>query len=200
MDAAFEAYLGVYHVGLIKDNLLPLPNYDEEAAKAYAEVAKRPAITPVKGKFNPWPAVAAAWQSTLTLYLSAITILSGDADVMRIKMVSPCRLPQPFDLTLYVNAKTSLRVKIGQRVETVKDEISVRMANEVTKLLLTSVFPNRVKEDDAEFPLLFAPGEDSGDPQSQRRSKRKPRRHLLDWSYCESGSSKQGSTSLAPLS
>lgn len=49
MDAAFKAYVGVYGVGLINDNLLPLPTYDEEAAKAYAEVAKRPAVTPVKG-------------------------------------------------------------------------------------------------------------------------------------------------------
>ena len=166
MDAAFEAYVGLYRVGLINNNLLPLPSYDEEAAKTYAEVAKRPAVTLVNGKFNPWPAVAAAWQSTLTLYTSVITIRSGDTEVMRMKMISPCRLPQFFDLTLYVNAKTSLRVKIGEGVETVKDEISVTTANDVTTVLLTSVFPNRMKEDDDRFPLLFVPDEDLSDPHS----------------------------------
>jgi len=166
MDAAFEAYVGLYRVGLINDNLLPLPSYDEEAAKAYAEVAKRPAVTLVNGKFNPWPAVAAAWQSTLILYHFVVTILSGDKEIMRMKMLSPCRLPQLFDLTLYVNAKTSLRVQIGEGVETVKDEISVTTANEITKALLTSVFPTRVKEDDGGFLLLFAPDEDLRDPQS----------------------------------
>ncbi len=60
MDAVFEAYIRLYRVGLINDNLLPLPNYDEDAAKAYAEVTKRPAVTAVNVKFNPWPAVAAA--------------------------------------------------------------------------------------------------------------------------------------------
>ena len=52
MDAAFEAYVGLYRVGLINDNLLPLPTYDEYAAKAYAEVAKRPAVTAVNAQFN----------------------------------------------------------------------------------------------------------------------------------------------------
>ena len=45
MDAAFEAYVELYRVGLINNNLLPLLSYDEEAARAYAEVAKRPAVT-----------------------------------------------------------------------------------------------------------------------------------------------------------
>lgn len=42
MDAAFEAYVGLLRVGLINNDLLPLPSYDEEAAGAYAEVAKIP--------------------------------------------------------------------------------------------------------------------------------------------------------------
>ena len=166
MDAAFEAYVGLYRVGLINNNLLPLPSYDEEVARAYAEVAKRPAVTLGNGKFNPWPAVAAAWQSTSTLYQSVITILSGDTGVMRMKMISPCRLPQLFDLTLYLKAKTSLLVKTGKGVEIVKNEMSVIMANKITKVLLTSVFPNRMKENDGGFPLLFVPDEDLGDPQS----------------------------------
>ena len=40
------------------------------------------------------------------------------------------------------------------------------MAKNITKVLLTSVFPNRMKEDDGRFPLLFVPDEDLGDPQS----------------------------------
>ena len=156
----------VYRVGLINDNRLPLPSYDGDAAQTYAEVAKRPAVTTVNAKFNPWPAVAAAWQSTLTMYLFIIRILSGVTEVMRMKMISPCRLPQLFGLTLYVDVRTLLRVEIDEGVERVKDEISVATANEITKVLLTSVFPIRMKEADGAFPLLFAPGQDVGDPQS----------------------------------
>ena len=166
MDAAFEAYVGLYRVGLINDNLLPLSTYDEDAAKAYAEVAKRPAITAINAKFNPWPAVAATWQSTMTVYLSTIRISSGVTEIIRMNMISPCRLPQLIDLTLYVNARTLLRVEIGEGVRRVKDEVSVATANEITKVLLTSVFPTRMKEADGGFPLLFTPTEEVGDPQS----------------------------------
>ena len=80
------------------------------------------------------------------------------------KMISLYRLPQLFDLTLYVNARTLLRVEIGEGVGRVKDEISVVTANKIIKVLLTSVFPTRIKEADSGFPLLFTPGEDVGDP------------------------------------
>ena len=60
MDATFEAYVGLYHAGLVNGNLLPSPNYDKDAAKAYTEVTKRPAVINIDAKYNPWPAVAAA--------------------------------------------------------------------------------------------------------------------------------------------
>ncbi len=48
MDAAFKASLGLYRVGLVNDQLLSLPNYDEDAAKTNARVVKRPAVTAVE--------------------------------------------------------------------------------------------------------------------------------------------------------
>ena len=166
MDAAFEAYVGLFRAGLVNKNLLPLPSYDEEAAKAYAEVSKRPAITFVNGKFDPWPAVAAAWQSRSTLFSSVITFLDGDIEIVQMKLISPCRLPQLFDLMLYLDARTSLRLRFGEGVETIKDEMSITIATEITKVLLLSVFSNRMKEDDHGFPLLFIPNTSMEDPQS----------------------------------
>ena len=166
MDAAFEAYVGLYRAGLLNDNMLPFPTFDEDAAKAYDEVAKRPAVVFGKGKFNPWPTLAAAWQSASSLYRSVITILSGNTGVMRMNMISPRQLPKLLDLTLYFDANTSLRVKISKGAETIKDEMSVIMGNKITEVLFTSVFPHRMKEDDREFPLLFVPDAALGDPQS----------------------------------
>ena len=71
MDAAFEAYVGLYRVGLINDNLLPLPSYDKEAAKAYTEVAKRPAVALVNRNYNPWVAVR------ISRYVGVLTALSS---------------------------------------------------------------------------------------------------------------------------
>ena len=57
-------------------------------------------------------------------------------------------------------------MKISRGVEPIQDEMSVIMAKNITKVLLTSVFPNRMREDDRRFPLLFVLDEDLGDPQS----------------------------------
>lgn len=45
--------MALYHAGLVNDNLLPLPNYDRDAAKAYAEVARRPAVTKINTTAAP---------------------------------------------------------------------------------------------------------------------------------------------------
>ena len=79
------------------------------------------------------------------------------------KMYSLYRLPQLFDLILYIDARTILRVEISKGVGRVKDEISIITANEIMKALLTSVFPTRIKEADSRFPLLFILGKDIGD-------------------------------------
>lgn len=163
MDAAFELYVGLYHAGLVNGNLLPLPNYDEDAAKAYAEVAKRPAVTNVNAKYDPWPVVAAAWQSTLTLYPLTIRISSGATEVMRMRMIAPCQLPQLSDLTLYVDRKTVLRMEIDAGIGRTRKEINVTTANEITDILLTSVFPSKMERDNGGFPLLFTPAEDVDD-------------------------------------
>lgn len=60
IDAAFEAYVGLYHAGLVNNNLLPSPTYDGDVAKAYSKVAKRDSIVEVNAKYDPWPIVAAA--------------------------------------------------------------------------------------------------------------------------------------------
>lgn len=44
--------------------------------------------------------------------------------------------------------------------------MSVIITKNITKVLLTSVFPNRIKENDDRFPLLSVLDEDLGDPQS----------------------------------
>ena len=44
--------------------------------------------------------------------------------------------------------------------------MSIIITNNITKVLLTSVFPNRIKENNDRFPLLFVPDKDLDDPQS----------------------------------
>ena len=162
LDAAFEAYVGLYRVGLVNDNLLPLPHYDEEAARAYAEVRKRPAVTLANEKYKPWPALAAAWRSISTVYQSVITILREDVVVIRMKMIAPFLLPQISTFTLYVNAQLSLSVSISEGVETAMEADKIAAVNEATRILLQSVFPTKMSSEHQHFLLLFSPDEHWG--------------------------------------
>lgn len=76
MDAAFVAYAGLRAAGLVNDNLLPMPQIDEEAEKAYAEVTKRPSMVQVEPQLDPWRQVARLWfQSQEHLWVSYISTL-----------------------------------------------------------------------------------------------------------------------------
>ncbi|KAL9607325.1 MAG: hypothetical protein Q9167_007751 [Letrouitia subvulpina] len=127
-----RSYVGLYHAGLVNGNLLPLPNYDKEAAKAYAEVAKRPAVTKINAKYDPWPAVAAAWQSTLTLYPSIIRLLSGATEILRMKMIAPCQLPQLSNLTLYVEKLEFAKANGADFAINYNEEYLVKRVEEIT--------------------------------------------------------------------
>ena len=170
-DAAFEAYVGLHHVGLINDNLLPLPSYDEEAARAYAKVPKRAAVILANEQYNPWPVLAATWQCASTVYQSIIAIRHGETLVTEMRMISPIRLPHIISFTLHVDAVTSFAVNIGDGVQAAKPISYLATINRVTSVLLQSVFPRRVEEEDQGFLLLFVPNIDLEDLESWLKAK-----------------------------
>lgn len=82
---------------------------------------------------------------------------------MQMKMIAPCQLPQLSHLNLHVDNRTLLRVEIDAGIGRARKEINVTMANKLTKVLLTSVSPNKLERNDGGFPLLFTPSEDVDD-------------------------------------
>lgn len=53
------------------------------------------------------------WQPAPTLHVSVTTILYSGTEVMRMKMIFHCRLPQSVALTSNLDAKSWLQVQIG---------------------------------------------------------------------------------------
>lgn len=101
--------------------MLPSSGYDDEIAKCFAEVAKRPAKVHINGEFDPWPAIASAWSSSSKVFSSVIKIRSS-GETMQMRMISPCRLPPISRFTLYKDAKNTLQVDIGEDFETVYNQ------------------------------------------------------------------------------
>lgn len=58
MDAAFQAIMALYRVGLLNNHFLPAPPVATEADPIYKAIAKRPAIMMTEERVNGWREVS----------------------------------------------------------------------------------------------------------------------------------------------
>ena len=154
-DAAFEAYIALYHAGLVNEHLLPLIATDEAALKAYSDTEKRPNVVKVRETLSPWPEVAAAWHAGSTRFQSTIRFSIGQS-VVPMRMISPSALPNLKRLTLYPEIGSVIHVDFYPvtRIEYTGD---IKVSDTITMLLLFSIYRSRMSNDRRGFPVLFEP-------------------------------------------
>jgi len=158
MDAAFVAYAGLRAAGLVNDNLLPMPQIDEEAERAYAGVLKRPSMVQVESQLDPWCQVARLWsQPQDCLWVSYIHVESNTATSFTMKLFLPCELPAVPSLKLYIDAETTVTITVDNAQRTSYDDASLLRANEATHVLLSSIFGTRMDKYKLDSPALFMP-------------------------------------------
>jgi len=108
-DAAFEAYLALYHAGLVNDNLLPL-SFTETSK--YME--KKDSIIDVQEQFNPWPGAARAWENKEKIQQRVLT-LKDEAGLTKcqMEMLMPVKLPNMKPIRIYWDAFHEWQIEIG---------------------------------------------------------------------------------------
>ncbi|KAG9230047.1 dicer-like protein-like protein 2 [Amylocarpus encephaloides] len=102
-DVAYEAYLALYHAGLVNDNMLPLLRHSvDEDELSTTKVETRASMMLVNKQMNPWAIVAQAWDRGDPIHPQTITLSSSSADDLRMVACLPMRLPviKPFHLFL----------------------------------------------------------------------------------------------------
>lgn len=85
---------------------------------------------------------------------------------MRMKMIFSYRLPQLFDLILYMNIEILLRVKIDEKIRRIKNKINIATINEIMKIFLISIFFIKMKKIDNAFSLFFVSNENVNNSQN----------------------------------
>lgn len=156
-DAAFEAYINLYHAGLINDHLLPL-KFDLEADEAKLPVGKQPSLVEVSAQLNAWSdIVAPKWQGQPILFASSVLVRCGEMTLSEMIMILPLALPHPIDFRTYWDATKSFEVEIspGQPLGPLLDRRAL-YAN-CTALILNSIYHHRMESDSTDFPCLFVP-------------------------------------------
>jgi len=165
-DAAFEAYVNLYRVGLVSDNLLPLRVYDPAVADAQATVQKIASLIEVQEQLNIWTEVASEWQSSAKMYASTVSVALNEEVQVHMWMLLPRKLSRAMRLALYWSASTLLGAIVEPGIEVLysRDDAAA-----LTTLLLRSVFKGRIEEDRNDYIAVFGPNDD-GDLQSWTRN------------------------------
>ena len=155
MDAAFEAYLGLYHAGLINDHLLPHTSREDE--EIYQKLEKRPNVVFVDQVLDPWHEVAEAWKLGASLRSFDVTITNGENATNQMRMILPCSLTNVESFALYYDSETHLEVRFSSSQSAGEGDESIELLQEFTKTLLFSTFRTRMNWEKNEFPVLFGP-------------------------------------------
>jgi hypothetical protein len=146
-DAAFEAYVALYHAGLVNDHLLPL-NFAESSK--YME--KQDSIVEVHEQFNPWPRVARAWQSKERLQRRILTLKDqyGLAKC-RVEMSIPADLPDVGPILIYWDDSTEWIIEMGSSTNVQHSELTA----DHTTTLLSLAYGHRWEVEDMRHVVLF---------------------------------------------
>ena len=146
-DAAFEAYVALYHAGLVSDQLLPL-NFPEPSK--YME--KQDSIIEVQEQFNPWPGVARAWENKEKIERRVLT-LKDEAGLTKcdIEMLMPVRLPNMKSIPIYWDASREWKIEIGLPT-TIQDS---ELTQDDTSALLSNSYGHRWQTEQLKHVVLF---------------------------------------------
>lgn len=133
-DAALQAYIKLYHAGLVNDNLLPF------RPSEIPGVEGREAIATVDHSFEPWTQVARDWKAGRQRWAYTFTFVDEEcSELGQYDVVLPAELSQPRDITIYRDSGVvwTLQISAGRQLasdEEIKDH---------TSALLASVFGHR---------------------------------------------------------
>lgn len=152
---AFNAYLKLYHAGLLNDHILPLtsvvePQLEEEVKDMLKDIEKRDGTASVTSQLNPWlpSSDEENWWSTEIRVegLPSLTLLTP----IKIPAFSADELP-----VLYHPRKGKLGVKFGPGKVASLSRGELMTAQESTRRLLWSFYGARMKWPRLDFAYLF---------------------------------------------
>lgn len=158
-DAAFEAYVALYHAGLVSDNLLPIRGYDEAAAEAQSAVEKIVSLVDIDQQLDIWTLIARNWQSGSVLQSYNVCIKHHGSILTEMLMLFPWLLPDGLKFDIYLDACTTLHVEIRRGSPVPQIQPQAKAVAKITALLLRSVFRNRMENLQTDFIAHFIPAQ-----------------------------------------
>jgi len=157
---AFQAYLSLYHNGLLSDHLLPLTDemqtpLDDEVKALLKDIDKRAAMAGVSCQIDPWSPVGESnvWQSS-ELAIDGFPVL------VMFTLSRPMTLLKQDGPTLYRPDGDPLKVEWRIREDLIPSEHDIEQAQRYTRRLFWSLHGSYMKWENMDFTHLFLPTTD----------------------------------------
>ncbi len=154
-DAAFEAYVALFHAGLVSDHLLPIRGTDEAAIEAHSAVEKIASLVEVPEQLNAWAEIGQEWQKAGNLYTSAVVIDHNGEALSEMEMLLPRALPSIPNFELHWDHGVSFTAIISMSSPTPLHQDYIASAAQATGLLLSSIYQRRMNAGQFDFAALF---------------------------------------------
>lgn len=159
-DAAFEAYIALYHAGLVSDNLLPLRGRDDDdLAEAQSRVEKIVSLVDIDEQFRIWPLIAREWCGEPAMHTSTVRINKDGKPLIQMLMILPRPLSKDLEVDLYWDAFTAMKATVDPSPIIPQNSVCPQTLADCTKLLLRSVFGTRMDGEHSDFVAQFVPAE-----------------------------------------
>jgi dsRNA-specific ribonuclease len=157
-DAAYQAYVALYHKGLVNDNLLPLLGQEDEMG---VEIETRCALEEVSETYNPWVDIARDWLIPKShLQKKIISIARPGQTTLSIAMILPREVPSLRPYLLYWDEKTTYTLSMSDPLPDIAVDIKfLAIMRRVTSTIFRSIYSRRMvrSNDGDDFLALFLP-------------------------------------------
>ena len=155
-DAAFQAYLALYHAGLVTEYLLPLELPKRNNASNEADdIEKRDSFYEVDKQHDPCRRVISLWKSSDAIFAHRLLVEGDGISYPSMLVLLPLRLSAfVFDLSISQSSRAKVTIYAGVEMS----HNSVSTAQEVTLLLLSTILGRRLRGLRKEqLPFLLVP-------------------------------------------
>jgi dsRNA-specific ribonuclease len=156
-DAAFQAYVKLYHSGLINEHLLPVRSLNE--SNDMPQVEDRPALQAIETRIDPWKNLAAMassstceWTADVVEVMSAVPYLCTS-----IIMLYPGPSFAIPSYPLYWNQSISCTVSSRFKAKISLNEDQLAKLRETTHLLLNAGYDGSFATLSQDYTVLFSP-------------------------------------------
>jgi dsRNA-specific ribonuclease len=161
-DAVFEAYRGLYHAGLVNDNLLPAVVPETEDAIS-AQIERREGVCQTENRLDPWREIATTCNlQDANLFTFRLDISGEEWPISPVLLVLPKALHTSLQIPLLWTPSSTFTALVTPYTDGLPASFQFGAAQQATHHLLKTIFSRKMQHQDLPpdgYPCMLVPAD-----------------------------------------